>query len=147
MTLTANNKRDEARQRYNTALALCPARQLLEAISSKWVSLVLLALVDGQQRHSDLRKRIPGASQKMLTSTLRSLERDGLVDRRVTASVPVRTDYELTARGRSLLRIIFEMKAWAEQNMDDVAASRLQHDRHRLDLTSAGADASRLSGA
>ena len=147
MTLTANHKREEARHRYNAALELCPARQLLEAISSKWVTLVLLALVDGQQRHSDLRKRIPGASQKMLTATLRSLKRDGLVDRHITASVPVRTDYELTARGRSLLRIVFEMKAWAEQNMDDVAASRLQHDRHRLDLTSARAEATHLSGA
>lgn len=132
MTLTAEQKRQEARQHYNASLDLCPARQLLEAISSKWVTLVLLALVDGQQRHSDLRKRIPGASQKMLTSTLRSLERDGLVSRHVTVSVPVRTDYELTPRGHSLLRIIFEMKEWAEENMDGVAASRMEHDRHKM---------------
>lgn len=132
MTHTAEQKRETARKHYNASLELCPARQLLEAISSKWVTLVMLALEDGQQRHSELRKRIPGASQKMLTSTLRSLERDGLVDRHVTVSVPVRTDYELTRRGRSLLKIIFEMKEWAEENMDDVAASRLNHDRHKL---------------
>ena len=132
MTLTAEQKRHEARQNYNASLVLCPARQLLEAISSKWVTLVLLALEDGPLRHSDLRKRIPGASQKMLTSTLRSLERDGLVLRHVTVSVPVRTDYELTPRGQSLLRIIFDMKEWAEENMDGVAASRLEHDRHPL---------------
>src|SRR4029453_1329225 len=132
MTLTAEQKRMNAQKHYNASLDLCPARQLLEAISSKWVTLVMLALVDGQQRHSDLRKRIPGASQKILTSTLRSLERDGLVDRHVTVSVPVRTDYELTPRGHSLLRIIFEMKEWAEEHMDDVAASRMEHDRHRL---------------
>ncbi|WGW13587.1 helix-turn-helix domain-containing protein [Saxibacter everestensis] len=132
MTLTAEKKRQAAQQQYNALLDLCPARQLLEAISSKWVALVMLALMDGQQRHSDLRKKIPGASQKMLTSTLRSLERDGLVSRRVTASVPVRTDYELTPRGHSLLRIVFEMKEWAEENMDDVAASRMEHDRQKL---------------
>ncbi|MCU1517336.1 MAG: HxlR family transcriptional regulator [Pseudarthrobacter sp.] len=132
MTLTAEQTRQNARKHYNASLDLCPARQLLEAISSKWVTLVMLALEDGQQRHSDLRRRIPGASQKMLTSTLRSLERDGLVLRHVTVSVPVRTDYELTARGRSLLRIIFEMKGWADEHMDGVAASRLEHDRHRL---------------
>ena len=132
MTLTAEQKRQTARRHYNASLDLCPARQLLEAISSKWVTLVMLALEDGQLRHSDLRKRIPGASQKMLTSTLRSLERDGLITRHVTVSVPVRTDYELTPRGHSLLRIVFEMKEWAEENMDDVAASRMEHDRHKL---------------
>ncbi|MGJ3192104.1 helix-turn-helix transcriptional regulator [Paenarthrobacter nitroguajacolicus] len=131
MTLTAEQNRRKAQHRYNASLELCPARQLLEAISSKWVTLVMLALEEGPQRHSDLRRQIPGASQKMLTSTLRSLERDGLIGREVTASVPVRTDYELTRRGRSLLPIIFDMKEWAEDNMDAVAASRQQHDRDR----------------
>ncbi|WP_369745139.1 winged helix-turn-helix transcriptional regulator [Paenarthrobacter sp. AMU7] len=131
MTLTAEQNRRKAQHHYNASLELCPARQLLEAISSKWVTLVLLALEEGPQRHSELRRLIPGASQKMLTSTLRSLERDGLIDREVTASVPVRTDYELTARGRSLLPIIFDMKEWAEDNMDAVAAARQRHDRAR----------------
>ncbi|MET3904346.1 helix-turn-helix domain-containing protein [Paenarthrobacter sp. 4246] len=131
MTLTAEQNRRKAQHHYNASLELCPARQLLEAISSKWVTLVLLALEEGPQRHSELRRLIPGASQKMLTSTLRSLERDGLIDREVTASVPVRTDYELTARGRSLLPIIFDMKEWAEDNMDAVATSRQHHDRAR----------------
>lgn len=132
MTLTAEQKRQTEQQHFNASLELCPARQLLEAISSKWVTLVMLALEGGQLRHSDLRKRIPGASQKMLTSTLRALERDGLVSRHVTVLVPVRTDYELTNRGRSLLRIIFDMKEWAEENMADVATSRMEHDRHKL---------------
>lgn len=134
MTHTAEQKRSEAQRRYNASLALCPARQLLEAISSKWVTLVMLALVEGPQRHSNLRKSIPGASQKMLTSTLRSLERDGLISRRITVTTPIRTDYDLTTRGRSLLPIVFEMKKWAEENMQDVAASRMAHDRHHLDF-------------
>lgn len=130
MTLTAEEKRQAAQEHYNAALEECPARQLLEAISGKWVTLVMLALADGRQRHSDLRRKIPGASQKMLTSTLRSLERDGLLSRDVTVQVPVRTDYELTARGHSLLCIVFELKEWAEENMDDVTTSRLEHDMH-----------------
>lgn len=131
MTLTAEQSRERAQHRYNASLELCPARQLLEAISSKWVTLVMLALEESPQRHSELRRRIPGASQKMLTSTLRTLERDGLIDREVTASVPVRTDYELTPVGRSLLPVIFAMKEWAEENMDAVATSRQHHDRTR----------------
>lgn len=105
----------------------CSARQLLAAISSKWVTLVLLALSGDDLRHSELRRRI-GASQKMLTATLRALERDGLVRRSVTPSVPPRTDYGLTERGASLLQVLESMKAWAEVNMEDVAESRRLHD-------------------
>lgn len=131
MTLTAEEKRQEAQQAYNGGLGLCPARQLLEAISSKWVTLVMLALADGPQRHSELRRRIPGASQKMLTSTLRSLQRDGLVSRLVTVSVPVRTDYELTALGHSLLVVVHGLKDWAEENMEGVARARTDYDLRR----------------
>lgn len=134
MTLTAEQKRQEAHVEFNSSLGRCPARQLLEAISSKWVTLVMLALADGQLRHSQLRRVIPGASQKMLTSTLRSLERDGLVSRLVTASVPVRTDYELTPLGHSLLSVVYRMKDWAEANMDDVSHARMEHDRRHLNL-------------
>ncbi|MGX9899701.1 winged helix-turn-helix transcriptional regulator [Arthrobacter sp. SA17] len=134
MTLTAEEKRQEAQADFNSGLGQCPARQLLEAISSKWVTLVMLALADGQLRHSQLRRVIPGASQKMLTSTLRSLERDGLVSRLVTASVPVRTDYELTPLGHSLLGVVYRMKDWAEANMDDVSHARMEHDRRHLNL-------------
>ena len=128
MTLTADQKRQEAQQAYNGGLGQCPARQLLEAISSKWVTLVMLALADGPLRHSELRRRIPGASQKMLTSTLRSLQRDGLVSRLVTVSVPVRTDYELTPLGHSLLVVVHGLKGWAEENMDGVASARMDYD-------------------
>lgn len=129
MTLTADQKRQEAQQAYNGGLGQCPARQLLEAISSKWVTLVMLALADGPLRHSELRRRIPAASQKMLTSTLRSLQRDGLVSRFVTVSVPVRTDYELTPLGHSLLVVVHGLKGWAEENMDGVARARMDYDR------------------
>ncbi|MFJ5699680.1 winged helix-turn-helix transcriptional regulator [Arthrobacter sp. NPDC093139] len=132
MTLTADQKRRRAQQDYNGGLGLCPARQLLETISSKWVTLVMLALAGGPLRHSELHRQVAGASQKMLTSTLRSLERDGLVSRTVTPSVPVRTDYELTPVGHSLLAVVDRLKGWAEDNMDDVAHARVVYDRDNL---------------
>jgi DNA-binding HxlR family transcriptional regulator len=133
MSLTAEQKRQQNQAAYNAALQDCPARQLLETISSKWVTLVLLELAEGPRRHGELRRRIPGASQKMLTSTLRTLERDGLVLRHLTASVPVRTDYELSPLGRSLLGVVYGLKDWAEASMHAVESARLEHGRNRME--------------
>lgn len=134
MSRTAEQKRQQEQTAYNAALEHCPARQLLETISSKWVTLVLLELAEGPLRHSELRRRILGASQKMLTSTLRSLERDGLVPRHVTASVPVRTDYELSPLGRSLLGEVYGLKEWAEAAMPAVELARLDHHQQTVEL-------------
>ena len=123
-TRSAAQQRAEAREAYNAYLAECPARQLLDTISSKWVSLVLTALTDGPRRYSDLARIIAGVSQKMLTQTLRILERDGLVSRTITAAVPVRVEYELTPLGGSLLPVMRAVKEWAEVHMDDVLAAR-----------------------
>src|SRR5436305_6987012 len=116
-TMTAAERRERARQAYNAYLAECPARQVLDAISDKWVTLILTALAHGPQRYSDLSRRIAGVSQKMLTQTLRSLERDGLLTRSVTPSVPVRVDYELTPLGRTLMPLISAIKSWADGHM------------------------------
>ncbi|MGN6696211.1 MAG: winged helix-turn-helix transcriptional regulator, partial [Aquihabitans sp.] len=87
--------------------AQCPSRRLLDTIGDKWASLVVVALgLNGSLRYTELAKRIEGVSQKMLTQTLRNLERDGLITRQVTPSVPVRVDYELTALGRSLMPVV-----------------------------------------
>jgi len=128
-TMTAAQRRAAARADYDAFLAECPARQLLDRISDKWVSLLLVALADGPLRYSDLSRKVAGVSQKMLTQTLRGLERDGLVTRAVTPSVPVRVDYELTALGRSLLPVMRAIKDWAEDNMPEVAAARSAYDR------------------
>src|SRR5687767_13276792 len=88
---------------YDAYSAECPARDLLDRISDKWVSLVLNALAGGPRRYSELSRTIAGVSEKMLTQTLRTLERDGLVSRRMALSVPVRVDYALTPLGESLL--------------------------------------------
>jgi len=126
-TTTAAARRAQDKHRYDVMLASCPSRQLLDVLSDKWVSLVLAVLSTGSRRHSELRRDIAGVSQKMLTQTLRGLERDGLLARTVTASVPVRVDYELTALGQDLARVIGGLKTWAEEHMDEVLAAREKH--------------------
>lgn len=128
---TAAQQRAEAKVAFDAFLAECPSRALLDRISDKWVTLVLASLGDGPRRFSELSRQLAGVSQKMLTQTLRSLERDGLVTRTVTASVPVRVDYALTTLGRSLLVPIALMKSWAEQHMPGVQQARDEYDRVR----------------
>lgn len=141
-TTTAAQRRDRAKVEYDAFLAVCPSRQLLDRISDKWVSLVLCALgrdgagVAGDEvgrepramRYSELSRQLAGVSQKMLTQTLRSLERDGLLTRTVTPSVPVTVTYELTDLGLSLHHAVRGIKAWAETHMDDVLAERAEYD-------------------
>ena len=102
---------------------------MLDTIGDKWASLVIVALgVNGSLRYSELSHRIAGVSQKMLTQTLRNLERDGLLTRTVTPSIPVRTDYELTPLGDSLLETLCHLKEWAEQHMPEVDDARATYD-------------------
>ncbi|WP_330297944.1 winged helix-turn-helix transcriptional regulator [Streptomyces sp. NBC_00503] len=131
-TRTAADRREEARTAYDAFLKECPTSQLLARISDKWVGLVLSALAQAEEqslRYSDLGRKIPAVSQKMLTQTLRSLERDGLVTRTVTATVPARVDYRLTELGGSLGCLFSSVKQWAENHFDEVSAHRELHDR------------------
>ncbi|MFD8982046.1 winged helix-turn-helix transcriptional regulator [Streptomyces sp. NPDC059564] len=131
-TRTAAARRDEARAAYDAFVKECPTSQLLARISDKWVGLILSALGQADTnslRYSDLGRKIPGVSQKMLTQTLRSLERDGLVTRTVTPTVPVRVDYTLTALGSSLGCLLSSVKQWAETHFDDVNAHRDAYDQ------------------
>lgn len=141
-TMTAAQKRAQAKAEYNAFLAASPSRKLLERISNKWVTLILAALCDdglprpgagraGQpraMRFSELSRQLIGVSQKMLTQTLRSLERDGLLTRTATPTVPVTVSYELTDLGLSLYQAIRSLKAWAETHMDDVLANQTSYD-------------------
>ena len=127
-TLTAAARREQERNDYNAYLAECPSHNLLAQISSKWITLLLSALASGPMRYSDLSRAIPSVSQKMLTQSLRTMERDGLLTRTVTAAVPVRVDYELTALGRSLHILMIQVKDWAESNMDNVYDARREYD-------------------
>jgi DNA-binding HxlR family transcriptional regulator len=127
-TMTAAQRRAAERADYDVFLAECPSRQLLDRLSDKWVTLVMVALEGGPRRYSQLSRTIAGVSQKMLTQTLRTLERDGLVTRTVTASVPVTVTYELTGLGHSLQRVIHGLKDWAESHMGEVLAARSSYD-------------------
>ena len=140
-TRTAAQKRAQAKVDYDAFLAGCPSRQLLDRISDKWVALVLAALGSGgpypgedrageprAMRDSELSRRLAGVSQKMLTQTLRSLERDGMLTRTVTPTVPVTVTYELTALGSSLQDVIRGLKLWAEAHMDEVIGNRERYD-------------------
>lgn len=156
-TTTAADKRAQAKIEYNAFLAACPSRKLLDRISDKWVTLILCALGGGgadptnagaperrdgrlspadadhpggprAMRFSELSRTLVGVSQKMLTQTLRSLERDGLITRTATPTVPVTVSYELTGLGLSLHHLMRGLKSWAEKHMDEVVANRATHD-------------------
>ncbi len=127
-TTTAAQRREQARAEYDAFLKGCPTNQLLDRISDKWVALVVSALAPGPMRYSDLGRRIAGVSPKMLTQTLRSLERDGLLTRTVTPSVPVRVDYALTPLGASLSLLLTAVKDWAETHFDEVHRAREHYD-------------------
>ncbi len=106
----------------------CPSRQVLDRIGDRWSVLAIGALSAGPLRYTELSRRLEGVSQKMLTQTLRGLERDGLVTRTVHPVVPPRVDYELTALGRTLRRPIAALEAWAIRHMPDVLAARDDYD-------------------
>ena len=127
-TMTAAQRRAAEKAEYDAFLAQCPSRQLLDRISDKWVTLVLAALSGGPQRYSQLARTIAGVSQKMLTQTLRTLERDGLLTRTVTATVPVTVTYELTELGLSLHHLTRGLRSWAQDHMGEVLAHRESHD-------------------
>lgn len=128
VTRSAAERRDEAHRAYNANLAECPGHDLLGTLSDKWLTLVVAALADGPLRYAELSREVAGASQKMLTQTLRSLERDGLVIRTVTPTVPVTVTYELTDLGASLQGVMRALKQWAEAHMGEVLAQREQYD-------------------
>jgi DNA-binding HxlR family transcriptional regulator len=138
MTKTADQRRAEARVVYDAFMAACPTREVFATIGDKWAGLVVNALADGPRRHGELRTRIAGASQKMLTQTLRTLERDGLVTRTVTASVPVRVDYELTPLGYTLVPVLVALKRWAETNIEQIMAARSAYETAAAGVTGRG---------
>ncbi|OLT43110.1 HxlR family transcriptional regulator [Saccharomonospora sp. CUA-673] len=137
-TRSAAERRAAAKADYDAFLEACPSRRLLDRISDKWVGLVLAALADHERgdgpapmRYSMLARRIAGVSQKMLTQTLRSLERDGLLTRTVTPTVPVTVEYALTDLGHSLQDVMVHIKSWAETHMDEVQIHRDRYDRQQ----------------
>jgi DNA-binding HxlR family transcriptional regulator len=109
---------------WNVFDSHCPTRQVLDLIADKWTVLIIRRLADGTLRFAQLRRSIDGISQKVLTNILRSLERDGIVTRRIYASVPPKVEYSLTALGRSLCNLVEGICGWAEANIEQVQAAR-----------------------
>ncbi len=112
----------------NILNAACPSRQVIELLANKWTLLVLAAITRGTNRHNALRREVDGISQKMLAQTLRALERDGLLTRRVFPVVPPRVEYDLTPLGQSLTELIANLGAWAEQHYAEVEQARAYYE-------------------
>ena len=116
---------------YSPFSAACPTRTVLDSIADKWTTLIIDLLALGPRRFGSLRRAIGGISQKMLTQTLRNLERDGLVVRRVYPTTPPSVEYALTPLGETLTGPIAAIRAWAEQNIAQVLAARAAFTAHR----------------
>ena len=106
----------------------CPVRNVVAQIGDKWSILILFALVDGPDRFNALKSRIEGISQRMLTQTLRDLERDGFVLRTVYPQVPVKVEYELTELGRGLTSSVWQLVSWADDHHGQIHQARQQYD-------------------
>ena len=130
-TSTESSMKDYAEHYGELYAADCPVRQALNRIGDKWTTLVIGLLEDGPRRFSALQRGIGGISHKMLTQTLRSLERDGLVKRTAYAEVPPRVEYELTPLGETLCEPIAAIIKWTESHIDEVVASQMRYDADR----------------
>src|SRR5882724_9318862 len=104
--------------------AQCPSRLVLDRIADKWTALIIQVLANGAKRYAELQREIGGISQKMLTQTLRSLERDGLVQRKVHPVVPPKVEYSLTRLGRTLIEPLHALCRWSEKHLAELQANR-----------------------
>lgn len=118
-TLPARRRQDHA----------CPIRNVVDRIGDAWSLLVLLQLEEGPSRFNALRRQVDGVSQRMLTVTLRNLERDGLAARNVLPTTPPQVEYSLTPLGRSLTAQVSALQEWASRNQEKINRSRAEYDR------------------
>jgi len=102
----------------------CPSRLVLDRIADKWTALIIQVLASGTRRYAELQREIGGISQKMLTQTLRSLERDGLVQRKVYPEVPPKVEYALSKLGRTLIEPLQAICRWSEKHLSELEANR-----------------------
>lgn len=128
MTVTTQDHDDLA---YNVFAKACPSRGTLEHVTGRWGGLTLGALYEGPLRFNELRRRVDGVSEKMLSQTLHALERDGLVHREAQPTNPPRVDYELTPLGQRVAERLLALIHCVEGAMDDVLASRARYDETR----------------
>ncbi|EOH6072774.1 winged helix-turn-helix transcriptional regulator [Burkholderia cenocepacia] len=106
----------------------CPVRSILDRVGDKWTALVISNLIAGPLRFTDIKRRVDGISQRMLTETVRGLERDGLVTRTVFPTIPPKVMYELTPLGEKLLEPVQALIGWAIEHRSEIAAARKSYD-------------------
>src|SRR5215468_6048996 len=128
MTAPSDHARPSARLTSDDLEMIERTRRARDLLSSKWKVDLLYLLARGVRRYSRLYDNLRGASKKMLTDSLRSLERDGLVERQVFAEVPVRVEYSLTALGWSATELLMALADWADEHMRDVQEARSRYD-------------------
>ena len=114
--------------RPNAYAADCPSRKVLDMIGNKWASLIIFLLENEPKRFSELERVIDGISHKMLTQTLRELERSGLVNRTIFPQIPPRVEYELTPLGKSLVEPINRLLIWSYEHVDEVTTAQADYD-------------------
>jgi DNA-binding HxlR family transcriptional regulator len=102
----------------------CPSREILNHVCSRWGVLVLVVLLDGMHRFSELRRKIGGVSEKMLSQTLQSLEQDGFIDRKALPVVPPHVEYSLTPLGMEVAKQVDGLTSWIEQNLPRIMEAR-----------------------
>lgn len=122
---TSDNKLAQA---WNVYDAKCPTRLVLNRIADKWTVLVVSSLKEGTKRFSQLQREIGGVSQKMLTQTLRGLERDGLITRTIYPTVPPKVEYSLTPLGQTLVSVLDAIRAWSETHIEEVLTAQDSYD-------------------
>lgn len=106
----------------------CPVRDILDHLGDKWTTLIVIALAEAPRRFGDLQRAVPDISKRMLTQTLRKLERDGLASRHVFPTTPPSVEYRLTTLGRSLLDPLNRIVEWAERSYAGISAARSTFD-------------------
>ncbi|TIS56911.1 MAG: helix-turn-helix transcriptional regulator [Mesorhizobium sp.] len=109
---------------YDVFRRTCPSHTVLEMLASKWVYLVVCALRRGRMRNGELARKLEGITPKMLTQTLRVLERDGLVRREIFPVIPPRVEYELTELGQNLAGLLDQIRSWSERHAPDIKDAR-----------------------
>ncbi|CAN7362611.1 winged helix-turn-helix transcriptional regulator [Rhizobium sp. LjRoot254] len=120
--------RREAFEKYGFTPANCPVRDVMDHISGKWSILMMLELIDGPLRFGAIRRRVPDISQRMLTQTLRDLQRDGYVSRTVYPTQPPSVEYKLTELGESFSKPLVALVDWAAQNHETIKQARVEFD-------------------
>ena len=120
------------KEQLNSIIEICPVRNVVARFGNKWALLVILVLSENEPiRYHELGRKIPDISSRVLSNTLRILEADGLVDRRMYQEVPPRVEYSLTDTGRSLVPIIIKLTEWAQSNMKTIIEHRSKSENNK----------------